>query len=155
MLSKLIIVRHGSYVDTTGHLSAVGQQQITSLGERLSPHLGDNVVCLSSTLVRARQTAKILIGDKNLITTDLLVSASNIYERPAKVLELIRSHAKQVISTILLVTHYEYTQTFPCYFAQHELRCDNGFPRVSLLCGEAWLIDCVAKTCEHVRREGL
>lgn len=152
-MKTLIIVRHGYYEDGTGNLTTYGQQQIKALANMLKDRLnGDKAKIVSSSAPRAEQSAKILseslgIGFK---AHNFLWSGSDSCESPSpnlnRALELIKGLRTKVV---IVVTHFEYSAELPRHFGSVELDTQN-FPRRQTEKGEAWVIDCKAKTCTRI-----
>lgn len=149
-MKQLIVVRHGQY----GHddrLNDHGRVQISMLAEKLKPLMnGATVLILTSITDRARESAEILgssfgVGfeEHEILWSDKL----HPKDLPGT-LELVRSR-KDEADVLVLVTHYEYVEEFPAYFAREEL----GISLDSWLIekGEAWVLDCLQKTLTHVR----
>lgn len=149
VMKTLIIVRHGNYGDDD-HLNNDGRNQIQELGKKLCSIINQSsVLLLTSPKDRARESAEI-IG--SILKTDIeahkiLWSDCSRPENLPGVLELVKSHQNQAEVTIL-VTHYEYAELFPAYYARNEL----GFTLTSkpLNKGEALVINCQQKTVQHV-----
>lgn len=149
-MNHLVLARHGHYNDD-GRLSKTGVRQIQSLSEKLKAICnGDSVLILSSPVDRARQSAEIL--SQNLETDleihDILWSDCDHMEDFDGTIELVRLKLDQA-QTLILVTHYEYVESFPAYFAKHEL----GVELASWLIdpGEAWVIDCRVKKISRLQ----
>ena len=79
---------------------------------------------------------------------EVLWSENRHPEDLPKTLELVRSK-KETVDVLILVTHLEYVNRFPTYFAKEEL--GSYFPHDSINKGEACDIECEAKTITHVR----
>lgn len=149
-MKHLIIVRHGQY-GPGQQLNDRGRAQIEALADRLKSFMnGVKVMILTSTADRARESAEILgsafgVGFEE---HEILWSESSYPEDLPGTLKLVRSR-KDNADVLVLVTHYEYVEKFPSYFARNEL----GTPMSSGLIekGEAWVIDCFQKTLTHVR----
>lgn len=147
-MDKLIIIRHGDYDGV--NLSDFGKRQMAELGNRLMPQINGDVLILSSTAPRARESAEILGKAFNVSIEDheILWSDRSHYEDFPKVLELVRSK-KEEVDVLILVTHLEYVYGFPGHFGQTELEIST-FPYREIGKGTAWVIHCEGKTIEHV-----
>jgi phosphohistidine phosphatase SixA len=145
----LVLARHGDY--RNDQLSDYGRQQMSRMAERLKLILGDGKpLILSSTATRGWQSAEVLARGLGVSYEryDLLWS-DNMHpmDLPAA-LELVRSRSDEA-DMVILVTHLEYTDQFPWYYADrtwsHEL-VYHGPDR-----GEALLIDCETITTQRLR----
>lgn len=112
---------------------------------------GGRVVILTSIATRARESAEILgeIFGVEFEEHDVLWSGNRHSEDLPKALELVRSK-KDDTDILVLVTHLEYVEEFPRYFGKNELG-ESSFPLDGVRKGEAWDIDCEAKTIAHIR----
>lgn len=149
-MKKLILIRHGDY--SGDKLNEVGRKQIIDLTNVLKEeYLNDeSILLMTSTALRASDSAKVVseilkIDYKEYKT---LWSDKNHKENHEALLELIKSKQNEA-ETIILVTHYEYVEEFPAYFASKELDIEWSDKLIGK--GEAWVIDCQAKTREHVQ----
>ena len=145
-MKKLIIARHGEYDLGNGKLNSEGIKSITALSEEiLLLAKNQKVVILSSTAFRALDSAEI-IGEKLGISFEkekVLWSDSDHYEDFEAALNLIRSYFEKV-DILILVTHFEYVDLFPYYFARKQLNTQiKSYP---INKGSAWCIDCIKKT---------
>ena len=149
-MKRLIVVRHGEYGDNGG-LNTNGQAQIDALADRLHRLIDRaSVLILSSTAVRARESAKILakaFGGGIIEDYEVLWSESRHPEDLPAALALVKSR-QDLADVIILVTHLEYTELLPAYFCRMVL--DIHRPSQSLRNGRAWVIDCELKTLELV-----
>ncbi len=149
-MKQLIVVRHGHY-GYDDRLNDYGRNQIGMLAEKLKSTMnGETVMVLTSTADRARESAEI-IGSVLCVGFEeyaILWSEACHPEDFPGTLELVRSF-KDEIDVLVLVTHYEYVEDFPSYFAKKEL----GISMCSGLIekGEAWIIDCLGKKLTHMR----
>lgn len=150
-MRHLIVVRHGQY-GYDERLNERGRTQICALAEKLKPFMDGSTVCiLTSTADRARESAEILgssfgIGFEE---HEILWSEECHPEDLPGTLELVRSR-KDKADVLILVTHLEYAEDFPTYFALEELGTSMG-PSRSVEKGEACLLDCSKKTLIYVR----
>lgn len=151
-MKRLILIRHG--VDYRSNLTYLGRMQMNSMAEKLQPTLnGSRVGLLASTTIRTRESAGIIgriIGVEPQVH-EVLRSENMHPEDLPKALELVRSK-KDNFDVLILVTHLEYVERFPCYFAQEELG-GAVFPQQEVAKGEAWDIDCEQKTCTHIGQQ--
>ncbi|MDD5043709.1 MAG: histidine phosphatase family protein [Patescibacteria group bacterium] len=148
-MDKLIIVRHGDY-DSGAHLSNLGCEQMKALAEKLKTVVNGSSVCiLTSPIGRALESAEILNSVFNVGCEQhkVLWSESRHPEDFPVALDLVRSH-KDRAEVLILVTHYEYAEGFPRYFAKEEL--DVQLRSESIQKGEALVIDCQQKTWSHI-----
>ena len=147
-METLIVVRHGDY--NHNGLSNYGREQISSLSNKLKPFINNAPhLILSSTATRAIESAEIIakIFNAPYEEHEILWSESRHPEDFPGTLELIRSR-KHEIKVITLVTHYEYVESFPEYFAKKEL--DAKLYSHLIGKGEAWAIECNNKTIQHI-----
>ena len=147
-MDTLIIVRHGHY--NCNGLSDYGREQISSLSNKLKPFINNaSPLILSSTANRAIESAEIIATTFNvsLEKHEILWSEKSHPEDLYGTLELIRSREHET-ETIILVTHYEYTENFPEYFAEAYL--NTQIDSYDINKGEAWVIKCDDKTIQHI-----
>lgn len=120
---RLLTVRHGDYDEGTMGLSNVGTRQITSISDKISPLIkGKTAIILSSSAKRAVQSAVIISNQLGVEYQEheVLWSEGRHPEDLSKALELVQSFMDKV-DVIILVTHYEYIERFPSYFAYKQL----------------------------------
>lgn len=154
-MKKLVVFRHGH--DWCDELDDDGRRHVTDTAEKLAEHLnGDTLLIVSSTALRAIQTAEIVakrfkVGfDRH----DMLWSGSSgkvirLYKAFEQIFHYIKDHPDQP-DVVILVTHYEYVQDFPEYFGKQFL--NMPFPREEAIPkGTAWLIDCETKKMVHIK----
>lgn len=144
-MKRLIIVRHGSYGDN-GRLNDRGRSQIESLTKKIQAMVGsDSIVILSSTADRAQESAEILSQMSGEFENHtVLWSESSRPPENQVVLDLVKT--KREADTVILVTHYEYVDTFPRFFGIRELNTDLNSRVIEK--GEAWIVDCENKTLD-------
>lgn len=157
-MRKLFIVRHGSYVPVEDkHLSQEGRRQAVELAEKIAEHVdGMPVTVISSSALRASQTAEIIsqkLGVGIELTTDLLWSGNTGKVRGSskdfrELLKLLDEQF-QDCQVVILVTHYEYAECFPQFFAREKLGAVLYSRDIDK--GTAWLVDCVEKRLVHIR----
>jgi phosphohistidine phosphatase SixA len=144
-MRQLMVVRHGHYGDDS-RLSDRGRAQMGALAEKLRAIMsGALALILTSTATRARESAKILSSSLGVGCEEheILWSDGSHPEDLRGTLELVRSHQDKV-DVLILVTHQEYAEDFPPFFAREELRTPM---RTGLIAkGEAWVVDCAQKT---------
>lgn len=148
-MKKLVLVRHGSY-GGDDHLSSDGRRQIEALAKKLKTFVnGASIVILTSIADRARESAEILSSFFGVEHEqhEILWSENSHPEDFNGTLELIRSNSNKG-DILILVTHYEYVEYFPSYFAEKELGAALH-PRL-IGKGEAWVVDCAEKTLTHI-----
>ncbi|MFA5188157.1 MAG: histidine phosphatase family protein [Patescibacteria group bacterium] len=147
-MKTLIIVRHGDYYGP--HLSDCGRNQMKALGEKLQAIInGSSVLLFTSIAGRAKESAEVLgtvlgIGFEE---HEILWSECDHREDLPGTLKLVRSR-KDEADVLILVTHYEYVDEFPSYFAIQELGVQLRSKLIGK--GEACVLDCQQKTLEHV-----
>lgn len=138
-MKQLIVVRHGQY-GYDGRLNDCGRVQIGALADKLRSLInGVTVMILTSTVDRARESAEILgsafgVGFEE---HEILWSENSHPEDLPGTLELVRSR-KDNADVLVLVTHYEYVEEFPSYFAREELGTSMHSRLIEN--GEAWVI---------------
>ena len=144
-MEKLIVVRHGHYA-RDDKLSDRGRAEMAALAEKLKLHLdGLAVVILTSTADLARQSAEIL-GDFFVVDVEaheVLWSEEIHPEDFAGALKLVKSF-EHMADVLVLVTHYEYVERFPAYFAREEWKVSRESHLIGN--GHAWVLDCSEKT---------
>lgn len=147
-MKRLIILRHGE--DIGDDLTQSGRDKIGRLATDIAARIGEMPrVVLSSTRKRALATAGILadVLRADIRAQDVFVSGGGVREEPPKALDAI---ALETADAVVVVTHLEYTEELPWHAGKRFLETD-AFPRGrSLRKGQAWFIDCEAKTCVHV-----
>ena len=148
-MKTLVIVRHGDY--NGPRLSDRGRNQMKTLGEKLQTLInGSSVLLLTSIAGRAKESAEVLgsVLGVGFEEHEILWSENSHRENLPGALELVRSR-KDEADVLILVTHYEYVDEFPAYFANQELGVQLRSNLIGK--GEAWVLDCQQKTLEHVR----
>ncbi|EFK95845.1 protein containing Phosphoglycerate mutase // Nucleotidyltransferase [sediment metagenome] len=139
-MKRLIIARHGEY-DHEMNLSTYGKEQMRKLAQTLIPYATEGTLCvLSSTAPRAIQSAEVL-GQALHTEPETYESLWSETDRPTQlnaVLALIGEHEN--CDTLIIVTHLEYTEELPQYFAREVLGTSHPF--VSLKKGEMVEINC-------------
>lgn len=143
-METLVIARHGEYDASSGGLTDVGQARISRLAVALHPYLaGQKTIILTSTATRAEQSARIIKArfGFELERHEILWSdrEGGRPPHPMETLRLVRAK-REVFEAVILVTHYEYCEEFPDYYAEHELKGPR-FTDVVLKKAEAWIID--------------
>ncbi len=140
-MKKLIVVRHGED-GAFGALSQNGFEQIQALAKKLNEIVnGLSVFVFTSPTLRTKETAKII--SKTLNTEYKVEECLEHEEDFADSLKLVRSRVEDVV---ILVTHLEYTEWFPSYFAKENMGIylkSYGIDK-----GRAWIVDCENKTIE-------
>ena len=147
-MKKLIVCRHGNYGDDK-RLDASGREQMRQLASQLRLHLsGCAVRVLSSTAPRAVDSAETLIralaldGLSDFELHPVLWSDEERRENLSAALELVRTKFEG-IDVLVLVTHFEYAEGFPSFFARRVLDADIRHRNVAK--GGARVIDCIDK----------
>lgn len=147
-MQQLIVVRHGQ-PGPDGRLNDLGRAQIGALAEKLKPIINEaSVAVLSWTTDRARESAEILgtAFGVRFEAHEILWSENSRPEDLPGALALVKSQRDKDV--IILVTHYEYVEGFPAYFAEQELTTRLHPAMIGK--GEAWVLDCLQKTLTHV-----
>lgn len=147
-MQNLILVRHGDYNEEL-HLSKAGAAQMLSLAKKLAPYLGSKIRLLTSSADRAKESAEIL-GSAWDITPEEHAALWSQASRPQnlpRALALVERNT--TADTVVVVTHLEYVENFPRFFAQKRLNTDLRYGSINK--GEGGVIDCEKKTFEHVR----
>lgn len=148
-LRFLVVARHGDY-GGDDNLSQRGAEQMRNLAEKmLSIVDGSKIILLSSTARRASQSAEVIsqVLKVPFEEHEVLWSENCHPENEAELLELVRAR-KPENQAMILVTHLEYAEYFPTYFARHELgmKLEGGcWPPIPKK-GQACLIDCFGKS---------
>lgn len=146
----LFVVRHGDY-DRDRNLSSFGADQIMELSDQLKGFInGGKVLLLSSPAPRASQSAQI-ISEKLCVPVEeheILWSDNDHCEDFDGLLQIVTKRRAEA-EIMILVTHLEYAEGFPDYFASKELGLKNNEAPIPSK-GEACLIDCVNKRSQLV-----
>lgn len=149
-MKTLVVARHGAYTYRDGeyHLSDFGRDQIELLAGALETTInGQSVALLTSTAPRAKESAEVL-GKKIDVEPqehELLRSEGGRPMDIDGVIALIQEHEN--FDIVIIMTHYEYSEFLPRPFAEKVLGTTDGFPRYATNKGEAWVVDCDARTC--------
>ncbi len=141
-MKKLIVVRHGAYDVATMNLHDIGRRQMLDISPKIHDAIGnDTAIILSSTAPRAEQSAQVLADQLNtdIELHEVLWSESGRPTKPDTVLELIKSHDEKDV--VILLTHLEYTDIFPAYYARRVLNT-NPECQLPLSKGEMLILDC-------------
>ena len=153
----LVLVRHGNHIpEEGGILSLMGRESAEMLGKVLMRRFaGQKCSVISSTRVRATQTAEIISEEllEYFISHEVLWSDATRREDLPRATTLMAMHGS-LYDVVVAVTHYEYTETWPKYIAEHLLHMPpvevQRFPERPLDNCMAYVIDLEQKTCEHV-----
>lgn len=157
-MKKLIIVRHGDYDrNTSGKLTLWGRDKIRALSKKIGVICkGLSVRILASTSPRGVDTARII--GKSLKTE--VEPREVFWSEPDGTHDPDINQALNLITecdlsdVVIVVTHLEYTDELPDKFGKTVLKT-NSFPiSEELPRGDAWLIDCVGKTCVRLAAYG-
>lgn len=147
-MKLLAVVRHGDY--NGPRLSDYGRNQMKALGEKLQTRInGSPILLLTSIAGRAKESAEVLgsVLGVGFEEHEILWSENSHRENFPGALELVRSR-KDEVDVLILVTHYEYVEGFPTYFASREMGAELYSNLIGK--GEAWILDIQQKTLEHV-----
>lgn len=150
MLEKLIVVRHGE-VNKRYSLVDLGKQQMVSLATQIKPIIdGQNTLILSSPKSWVRQSATIIGEILGVVVEENKILISNLSHREnfPEALELVRSKEAGV-RNIVLVTHKEYAEGLPAYYAWHELKTELSPQEVKR--GEAMILYCLTRQLVHLQ----
>jgi broad specificity phosphatase PhoE len=124
--TELLVVRHGDYNGGDMHLNSSGRDQIKRLAEKIIPIVNNKkVTILSSTASWAHESAAI-IAEKigcDFEQCEILWSDNRHPENFPGTLELIQSYLDNT-DVLIIVTHCEYAEYFPSYFAKEQLKVD-------------------------------
>jgi phosphohistidine phosphatase SixA len=151
-MKYLVIIRHGDYVEE-GRLSGNGRRQIEAIAEVLRPlAAGGRAQVISSTAIRAEESAEIIgaILALPVETNEILWSEEDHPEDFAALLELIRNRQDKA-DCLILVTHLEYTLSFPSYFAKREWRVE--VPALGIQKGEGVVLCLADKTYKIIGKK--
>ncbi len=154
-MKKIVIARHGE-CGFDFKLNTRGEVQMALLAKELEQRIGGGkILILSSPVNRARESAAILSSH---FRTDVrhyhaLWSGCDQPVDLLTTLNLVRKH-KENTDALILVTHLEFTEQFPKFFAENELEAIHDsidrFHGVGLNNGQAWMIDCYSMMLELV-----
>jgi hypothetical protein len=147
-MKYLILVRHGSYDKYDGRISSFGKECISNLTRNKLKGVVDSnekTIIISSTAPRALDSAEIISDVLNIEFEENTILWSDAEHRKNfdNVLEMVRSY-KEETDVLILVTHLEYVESFPCFFGRFELGVELDSDEIGK--GEAWAIDCKNKT---------
>lgn len=138
-MKYLAIIRHGDYA-RGGRLSDKGRQQMAEIAEKLKPFSsGIRTQIITSTASRAVESAQI-IGEILLVPVkkeEVLWSEKDHPEDFMTLLKLINVWQDEAVF-LILVTHLEYTLSFPAYFASKEWKTE--VPLLGIRKGEGVLL---------------
>ncbi|MAG59557.1 hypothetical protein CMO96_02085 [Candidatus Woesebacteria bacterium] len=144
---KLIIFRHGEYEFTGGSLIEDGISQVETTSKLLRELLANNsVTVLCSKKPRARESADIVGRILGVEPSDheclypIGTRQHEVCEEAVAVLQLLD---QQDADIVILVTHKEYAEFLPGFFARERLEFD--FPNIKCRKGQAVIIDCNEK----------
>jgi broad specificity phosphatase PhoE len=143
MNRTIYVVRHGHH--TNGYLDSLGKSQIAVLAKELKLRISEkaSLRIISSTAARATESAEIIAKSLNARSegTDSMLWTGPDGNKSChldETLEMINSTDDEVV---IMVTHYEYSEEFPSFFAS-KVWGDKGFSETSLNNGQAWCINC-------------
>lgn len=149
MMKQLIVVRHGE-CGQDNRLNYRGYAQMVALAGKLKPFInGESVLIITSPTDRTRESARILgtAFGSEIEEYEVLWSENSHPEDFPGALELVRSQRDKA-DVLILVTHYEYTEGFPEFFAKEELEVKLHAREIKK--GEALVIDCLQNTLTHI-----
>ncbi len=155
-VKRIIIARHGSgWTD----LDEFGLRQTEKLALAVKASLnGGGVALLSSTAPKAEQSAEIFSGilDIPFERHELLWAGFDSPGRnrrngdPVGLTAALQLIEASEMETVILITHLEYTRELPRAVKDRLLGDGADFPFEALKAGQAWVIDCEAKTCTRL-----
>ena len=153
-MHTLAIARHGIYDHKTELLSSHGQDQMRILASLVRHQYAneDRVRLLSSSAIRARDSSRIFAEVLGIEPEfhDILWSGTDSpgpwMGNAAKVVDLVQG--AQDADVVILMTHLEYTESLPREFGHRVLQTQFLTDEVEK--GQAWVIDCIAKTCTRL-----
>ncbi|MDD2225373.1 MAG: histidine phosphatase family protein [Candidatus Shapirobacteria bacterium] len=149
MVKDVFFVRHGDYSFSSGKLNSEGIRLINILADEILPYtLNKKIVILSSSAIRTLDSAEIISNKLNIrFETKEILCPDNNFDLKA-VFNLIQSYIEEA-DILILVTHLEYTDVLPYYFACKQLKTTSlkSFPIPK---GSAWHINCVEKTIKII-----
>lgn len=145
-MKKLIVFRHGAYDEKTGRLDEDGREWLVRVAERVKPHLEGRVRILSSTAPRAVDSAEVLAAQLGLegVEQHLVLWSDNEHRMNLPGVGTLVFQCSFDVEVLILVTHLEYAESFPTYFAEEMLHSDIEPYQVSYGC--ARVIDCEERT---------
>lgn len=143
-MKYLIILRHGEYNAQTLNLNQNGKKQIVEILKKIEALIdGYSTIMLTSSAPYAEHTARIISGSLEVPSYSHTILWSD-EDHPAdcnKVYELQKSFQQKPL-VVILVTHLEFTDEYPKYFASVEgWNKDPGYGGLEE--GQAWVLDCV------------
>lgn len=147
-LERLIVLRHGDYCGKK--LNQNGIDQIESISEKIRDIVaGREVVILTSTAGRAVHSAEIVSEYLGVDAQPhaILWSDDEHEDDMPGTYDLVQTYIDKV-KVVVLVTHYEYVECFPEYFASKYLDVDLESRVVEK--GHAWDLNCKTSSLELV-----
>ena len=141
-MHTLVIVRHGQS-ETNDLLTDRGVSQMEVLGDALRERYRNaNFLVLTSAAPRARRSTNVL--SKRLASMPAIETHETLWSQDKRppdydaVLELVDEREKAA-DVIVLVTHAEYADNFPSFYATARLgtRLDSHYVEH----GRAWIVD--------------
>lgn len=145
-MKRLILVRHGDYFD--GALSDYGREQMQELAPALANNVVGNMLLVSSPIQRAKESATILAEYFHIPVNEHEVwEAEGNWSDDDGAFQFIAGIDTN-ISTLVVVTHLPFLESFPTYFGKRAL--DVSLPSGGVNKGQAQVIDCEMKTMTRV-----
>ena len=156
-MKRVVLVRHGEY-GPDDHLDERGYRQLTDLCLSLDGYFRawGRIQLLTSTADRAMESAEILarVLPARPEALDLLWSERSHPEDLAGLFRLLEDRA-DLADTFVLVTHFEYVNEFPSFFASQKwgrpLLPDEASVTRLTGKGRALILDCTTQACVPVR----
>lgn len=141
MTQLIIIIRDGLSHNNT--LTKHGECQMYDLAQKLVKILGKKPIIITSTAKRALMSSEIMTiisPEIPIEKSDVLCPKYNTSIQLSAIHDLVQNKIKNEYSTLILVTHERYTDTFPKYLYQ-KLFSENAAQFSTLKNGEAYVID--------------
>jgi phosphohistidine phosphatase SixA len=151
-MKKLIVIRHPKYDNNPEKMNVAGAKQLQFLLPELKRHVNSKAIVLSSNQPRAAQPAKIIAQNFNIqqmIESEILWSENSKPNENDKALSLIKESKGQA-EVVIIVTHFEYCNSFPRYFFEHFLGFKENVKFFDK--GEACVIDCKNKSYQIIKQ---
>lgn len=145
-MKRLILVRHGDYVGST--LTDFGRKQMQELAPVLANSVVGNMLLVSSTIRRAKESSAILAEHFRVPVIEHGVwEAEGDWSDNDGAFQFI-GDVDTNIDTLVVVTHLPFLESFPAYFGKKALNVSLPYGGVDK--GQAQVIDCEMKTMTRV-----
>ncbi len=142
--TKLLIVRHGAYNEDNMHdmhLSDAGKTQLNGLSKKIVAMVGDKKAAILSSTAHCAHESAAIIAERigcDFEKHEILWSERDHPDNFPGTLDLIRPYLDDT-DVLIMVTHYEYVEDFPRYFAKEQLQADIYSHLISK--GMMWVLD--------------